>query len=385
MKLLKEHLDDILLVLFIFCLPFQRRHIFFGISPTLHGQFTDFLAISLYASDLIAFLIIIRLFYILFTRNWKLSKEILYLLLIPLFLIINLAFSLYVSRGNNDYTYYEFIKILEFIAIFAYFALKKVNIKLLLATVVVTGLFQGLIGLAQFIKQGSLGLKFFGEEVLAVNIDGVAKIDTSFGKYIRAYGTFAHPNQLSTFLIVACATSLSLFFIFQMESRGLQAKLSLAALFVLIFLEFSTFSRSGLIAMFACLAIILFLIKQKRQPIRIPLIVACIAIVISVIAYRPFLFPRLTITDESTAERFYYNEIGIQLIKQQPVLGVGMGGSNSPNSKSNRGLRPSLGNRATSQLLPRHWCRVWHSRINSILCIFNVANIKFNEKINIAS
>jgi O-antigen ligase len=325
MKLVRKYVDEILLVLFIFALPLQRRHVFFSVSPTLHGQFTDFLAISLYASDLIAILIAIRLLWLIFTKNVIFTKQNCYLFLIPLFLLLNFAYSLYVSRGNTTYIYYYLIKIVEFSTIFTYFTIKRVNIKVLLFAVTATAIFQGTIGIIQFIVQKSIGLKFLGEETLARNIDGVAKIDTSFGKFIRAYGTFAHPNQLSAFLIVACATTLGLFFIFHIEKKSKWANLSLAALSILILFEFSTFSRSGLIALFICLGIILCLIKQKQQSIKIPLIVSVAAIAASVIIFRPFLFPRLTITDQSTGERFYYNEIGAQLIKQNPVLGVGMG------------------------------------------------------------
>ena len=322
MEHIKKHIDDLLILAFIFCLPFQRRHIFFNISPMLHGHFSDFLAISLYLSDLVSILLIIRLIYLAF--NGFLIKKPL-ILAISLILILNLIFSLNVSRGNSSYIYYSFIKWIEFIGILGYFAIQRPNIKTLLVGFTVTGLFQGCIGLAQFIEQKSLGLKIFGEATLSRNLYGIAKIDTPFGKYIRAYGTFAHANQLSAFLIVACATSLALFFVLQIEKKYHAAQFSLAALFILIFLEFSTFSRAGLIAMFACFTIIFICTKVKGLEIKKPLIVACLAIFISVIAYKPFLFPRLTITDASTAERLYYDKIGIEIIEKHPVFGVGMG------------------------------------------------------------
>ena len=321
MKLIKKYLDEILIFFFIFCLPFQRRHIFFNISPLLKGQFSDFLAISLYISDLVAIILILRLIYLIhgkqaiFNRFWQIIS------IISIFFL----YSIFVSRGIYQFKIYDFIKILEFIGIFGYFANISRKWVIISASLVITGIFQGFVGLLQFIQQKSLGLRFLGEVTLSRALYGIAKVDTSFGKYIRAYGTFAHANQLSAFLIVACATSLGLFFISGLLGRHKLSKLLLATTFTLIFLEFSTFSRAGLIALFASLAIILALAWFKRLQISEPTLVMLTAIIISILVYRPFLFPRLTISDQSTDQRLYYDKIGLDIIKAHPILGVGMG------------------------------------------------------------
>ena len=61
---------------------------------------------------------------------------------------------------------------------------------------------QGIIGMLQFIRGASLGLAFLGESQVVSGMQGSSFIDLGGRLFLRAYGTFPHPNVLGGFLIL---------------------------------------------------------------------------------------------------------------------------------------------------------------------------------------
>jgi SAM-dependent methyltransferase len=60
--------------------------------------------------------------------------------------------------------------------------------------------FQGIVGIIQFLKQGSVGLSWMGEEWLDPMGQGVSVIEGMGRRWMRAYGMTAHPNFLGGYL-----------------------------------------------------------------------------------------------------------------------------------------------------------------------------------------
>jgi hypothetical protein len=105
-------------------------------------------------------------------------------------------------------------------------------------------LIQGAIGLAQFSMGRSIGLDFLGESKLLAGAIGTSFIKLSNGEFLRAYGTFPHPNVLSGYLLFTFLASASLYFTQNWK------KLSLLIMPLSSFLVIFTFSRVA-IAMLA--------------------------------------------------------------------------------------------------------------------------------------
>ena len=145
----------ILLFLFILFLPTQLgKHFFFDFSY-LSGVRVDYLAPTIYVTDILAFILIfLNLKSLLeFFRN----KKILTLLFI-LFLDILISQFPPVSM-------YRYIKIIEFIGIIFIFRQARLSKRLLLLGLLIGGIFEFSLSLAQFVNKHSLqGLfYFFGE------------------------------------------------------------------------------------------------------------------------------------------------------------------------------------------------------------------------------
>ena len=313
MKLNLKKNEKILVFLFFLILPLEKRHIFFSMGY----QYGDFSAISLYISDILAILLISIGFYQGLSRG--MAKNKLFLTLIA-FIAIELIIS-----PHGTFATFSALKWLELVLIFAYFAYTKVSYATILNSIAVSGVFQSLIGIAQFIHQKSLGLAILGEAAISPDISGIAKIDTSFGKFVRAYGTFAHPNQLAAFLVVACATTFVLLLQDQNKYRKL---LYIAGMFIIILGEILTFSRAGWAAIIIVLILIPALsykfVANKKQYLR-ALFVVLVSLLAGILIVWPFLGTRITVTDASTTDRIYYDQAGLKQFKLQPILGAGLG------------------------------------------------------------
>ena len=78
----------------------------------------------------------------------------------------------------------------------------------IVAVLLLSGVVQSILGLAQYVSGGSLGLQIFGESksynVYSLMIAGTEVIS-------RVSGTFGHPNSLAGYLVMLVLINLSLF------------------------------------------------------------------------------------------------------------------------------------------------------------------------------
>ncbi|MDO9231383.1 MAG: O-antigen ligase family protein [bacterium] len=74
--------------------------------------------------------------------------------------------------------------------------------------IMLSGLFQGIIGIVQFFLQKSIGLFWLRESLISPNILGVAKVILHEETYVRAYGLMPHPNVLGGFLVFSIIITL---------------------------------------------------------------------------------------------------------------------------------------------------------------------------------
>jgi hypothetical protein len=90
-------------------------------------------------------------------------------------------------------------------------------LQIILTTVIISGTFQSIVAILQFIEQKSLGLSILRESVLSPSSSGVAKIVLGGETFIRSYGFFPHPNILATFLVVSLLTMIVYPMLFTLE------------------------------------------------------------------------------------------------------------------------------------------------------------------------
>src|SRR3989344_2590628 len=115
-----------------------------------------------------------------------------------------------ISIKNSSDIYvgaFLWLKLAEFSLLYFYiktYAIFKFNFVKALHILILGGLFQSVIAIGQFLKQGSLGLTSFGESTFGPDMTGIASFFVDSGeKVIRAYGTTTHPNVLAAYLFIS--------------------------------------------------------------------------------------------------------------------------------------------------------------------------------------
>ena len=234
----------------------------------------------------------------------------------------------------------------------------------ILAVIAGLAVIESLVGVVQFYYQKSLGLWFLGESFLGPAVKGVAKIDVEGGHFLRAYGTFPHPNILAAFLLLGLFS----FYYFWLNRpvRGWPfsalkqlffGDLFIAiGLFVILLGLVLTFSRAGwLIASILSAAFIIYLSIDKnyrKQSLRLFILLFAICYMLYVI-FGWAIAPRAQISsgEPAVSQRLVYNQLGFDLIKNHPV-GTGIG--NQPIFAVENNLYQNLGMNESWQWQPIH-------------------------------
>jgi O-antigen ligase len=98
-------------------------------------------------------------------------------------------------------------------------------------------LIQGVLGVIQFKRGSSLGLSFLGESQVVSGMAGSSFVELSGEVFLRAYGTFPHPNVLGGFLLVAMVLGIYVY-----EKRRLTGSLLIIISFLSMLFTFSRVS-----------------------------------------------------------------------------------------------------------------------------------------------
>lgn len=274
----------------------------------------------------------------------------------PIFILILFIIwtSLSILWSNfKEISFYRDLKIIEFAFLSIYVAKNFYTVKKIvnaLLIIVIAGNVQSIIAIVQIINQHSLGLKILGESLISQTILGVAKIGIGSEIFIRAYGTFPHPNVLAGFLVFTIVAVLILMIYAKSDyiasinhkkgylsnkgfyvSSNMLNKFLLLSFVLLNIALILTFSRSAWFAIaLSCLLIYLWikndyiywssLITQKLFKITPYLI-------LFILLSSPFIVARLYKIDgnNTISDRIFYNNVAFSMISMHPLNGAGIG------------------------------------------------------------
>lgn len=247
---MREFISKILLLSAIFILPFHIKLPLYEASFSLN--LTDFTRFFFYPH----IFLICGAFLCMRKKNIKISKKSVW--------ISGLMFlSLFPSFFLSQDLFFSFLVLTFYITAFLlYILIKNQNFPtslLIQKILLLSALFQSILGIIQYIKQGSLGLWFLGESVFSAGMTNIATFQYSGETFIRSYGTFPHPNILGGFLSI----TLILFFLFPIFQ---QIKKS-SQWIIIILLTCGicvTFSRSAILMLLIGL-IFLFVFHFKKK------------------------------------------------------------------------------------------------------------------------
>jgi O-antigen ligase len=303
------------------------------------GEKKDFFIIFAYLSDITTVLLASLLIYVLFTRRFyrlSLNKPYTVLVLAP-----------YLIAGLAVISYYFHFSNLIIPAISTYYLLLLAKGVVLHETgrrwgrrfmAIILPLFLFLIGLEvvlgvyQFSQQRDFGLQIIGESIIGPYLYGPAKVEALGQVFVRAYGSFPHPNVFAAFLVVGLCLALK----FTIEKAALAGnKTYLFGILIVNLLVLGlilSFSRAAWLAgalAFVALAVFTWNKALPAVKARLSLIFGSVIIFIGVTVWllMPLVQQRGNVFDKAYKERRSYNRVALEMIQQSPIFGLGPGES----------------------------------------------------------
>jgi O-antigen ligase len=254
------------------------------------------------------------------------------------FLVIYLLLNTFLISMDPFISLYNSLRILEVLILFLILTEITASQKYwqkILAVIFFSGIAQSIIALFQFLFQKSLGLKYLGESFLSPQILGVAKLEVNGEKFVRAYGTFPHPNLLGIFLFLSLILGIYLFLNRKKLLISLNRLYLLGGIALILIGILVTFSRSIWFITFLLGLLLVLRYSQNliRPDFKLKNSVLYIAVtfffflIIFGIFYQ-FIYSRIcyqNCQDQSLILRQKYSNFSQQIIQNNSLLGIGMG------------------------------------------------------------
>lgn len=185
-----------------------------------------------------------------------------------------------------------------------------------------------ILGVWQVLTQTSFSSSWLGIALHEAGQSGVSVVETSSGRYLRAYGTLPHPNVLGGYAAAGLVACLALFSEAKRHRRLLLFLTAVISVALVL-----TFSRSAWIATLFAMGLAFTLPNAVDKSTRLGLrpIVTCIILCVASVAFicAPLIAPRLTaqgrLETKSIDERVSSLTQGYELLSSNLATGVGVG------------------------------------------------------------
>ena len=184
---------------------------------------------------------------------------------------------------------------------------------------------EALLGIAQFIKKGDIGLQKLGEATLQTLEYANLATYTGDASTFRIGGLFGHPNLLAGFFVIVTPIVLAMLMTRQPPLRRMLLAGTLLLALVALLL---TLSRSGWMA-FAIAALVVIglmlwnpMSRRTAAPVALTLVVGA---VLGAGAAAPSIIRRLTESDSGAIDfRWEWMSVAWRIVLEHPVLGIGL-------------------------------------------------------------
>ena len=360
-------------LLFIFLIPWQARWI---ITPgQINGSYWEYGTISLYLSEIILLIALLAVVIkgIIYFKNNKNSFSFAniksksgFLLLIVIWAAVSVFWAI-----DKELAYEKLIILIEAVALFLILYSKVISFKKIGWVIILSGLVQSIAAILQFIYQAIPASTWLGMASQSADVLGASVVETSNGRWLRAYGSFGHPNILGAWLVLSLIFLVSTFNCNvgnRQQIAGKLIKLLFAIRYylfaIILFALLTTFSRAAWLAFFVFIVGRYLSSVAYRQFASLPalfgfkrisslifrndiakedfhlknhscapitkIIILSGAVVLLFASYAPDpFFARLEggerLEIKSNQERVASISQGWQIIKNHPLLGIGLG------------------------------------------------------------
>lgn len=308
-----------LFLLAIFLLPWQTQLIL--AVGSVSGYPSPFAVLGVYVVEvMLLFVFLLRMHKGSNTKIRGINKA-LYLFLAAAF------FSLTLSRFSSI-GWFHMIHVLSAALLFFLLDDERTQMKSVLIAFLLGLIVPVLFGWFQVLTGVSPASTLFGTAAKDAQTLGVAVVETTVGRTLRAYGTFPHPNIFGGYLVVGVV-------ILGWLARRMKSKRDLAVMLFFASILGSTFvitfSRSAWLGILigASVSTALMLKQKKKLPRRLVWVVGmgCVSVLATIIIFHSQVFarfnPSLRLEAISIEERTSQYQTFGNVFFASPILGVG--------------------------------------------------------------
>ncbi|OGY41420.1 MAG: hypothetical protein A2Y67_02735 [Candidatus Buchananbacteria bacterium RBG_13_39_9] len=323
---------EYLFYLFIFLLPWQTRWIWYY--GSLNGGQSEYLTFSLYGTEILLWLIL--LLTIIYKIKVKDKEDsILNYKILDFYILFGLLIAIaglsIIWTTDKQAAFYYLIKLLEGLALLIFIINFKFSYKKVGLAIVASGFIQGILAIWQFLSQKVWASKWLGMAEQLPQTLGVSVVESDGARWLRAYGSLAHPNMLGGFLVLSCFFLVVLLILARHKWEKILLWLSWPIILAGLFFTFSKGAFLALGVGFLFLSIFIFLSYETKAKIVFSQILFSGVLVLAVLTlfYSQLVFTRLNgeerLEQKSIAERTLYFEQAKELIQVNWLKGVGLG------------------------------------------------------------
>jgi len=310
-KISVKKITNLFLALFLLTFTFPLRKILYDTNSFTGGLFSEFLTIFLEASEFFLALGILFFGFFLILNQEKIILLLKGKIAFFLLLIFLLGYEIAIFfAADKTLAFFKFLELIKILIICFLYLKSSLSWSKIIKILFLVALGQSFLGIGQFFAGKSLGVNFLGEQILSATETGSPTIFLKDYKFLRASGTFLHPNILAGFLV---------FVFFMMEKLKTNFKI---LRFLLIFPLILTFSRAGILA----LILGSFFSYQKKEKIIHLILFTIIFFIILLLIFpviKEIFITRFQI-DQSFMERLKLINFSWLLFLSSP-LGIGGG------------------------------------------------------------
>ncbi|MDP2692998.1 MAG: O-antigen ligase family protein [bacterium] len=184
-----------------------------------------------------------------------------------------------------------------------------------------------MLGFWQFVNQRTFGFKLLGLVKHPVYEAGTSIVNAGdFGRWIRAYGAFSHPNVLGGYLIISLI--LTILLLSTSKNKRLITMFRVFILFDAVGI-FLTFSKSAWLSLLLTLFVV-YIFATSGDHKKILKAITPIAVIglLLLVLYRPLVatrvFQKTSNEIESTTDRMQGYSESLDIIQNNALLGVGI-------------------------------------------------------------
>ncbi|PIR04370.1 MAG: hypothetical protein COV59_00805 [Candidatus Magasanikbacteria bacterium CG11_big_fil_rev_8_21_14_0_20_39_34] len=316
--------------LFVFLLPWQTVYIYQEVF--VDGVKIQSLTKGFFLTELFLWLCFFMFMYSYAKRihkhiaeiHFKLTHERIFFLGILMFILYIMATNLWAQ--DKEISIQNDLHILEGLLFFVMIFFSSLDKKKLATWFVGGATLASLLGVGQYIFQSTFSSTMLGLSAYPVFERGVSVVSSEhFGRWIRAYGPFAHPNVFGGYLFISLLITFFLFLSFDhIKNKKLYIFLCIST-FLQLTAFFFTFSRSAWLSLLIFVVGWTFLNKKIQRGVWYGLFYVG---VLSFVFF-PLIWVRLFGGSTYEVNSMHYRTVGyreaFQVVHEHPFVGVGAG------------------------------------------------------------